>query len=173
MNGKTPEEVQIFIPSLQKIIGTLESELIKAGVSNILVPGMLPLGCFPGYVSLLHNVDPTDFDAHNCHIGLNNVAINYNNHVKESLSEMRDNRFYSHALSEEGDRPYSQTLYGDYYNAFMEVLRDNSNNPKALFHQDGFHLSEKTNKYIVGKLLSGNNFLQPEIHLPDITHCVM
>ncbi|KAJ4719752.1 hypothetical protein OWV82_007683 [Melia azedarach] len=77
-------------------------------------------------------------------------------------------------LSELGDSvSYSQVLYTDYYNAFMDLLRDKSNNPKVLFREDGFHLSEEANKYLVEKVISENNFIQPEIRLPNVNHNVM
>lgn len=176
LNGKSVEQVEEYVPVISSNIVNLVSEIKKEGASNILVPGMLPLGCIPGYVSLLHSTNPGDFDADNCHIGLNNLAKNHNDQLKLAISQEWPHGPYaqSQAFSEIGDSvSYSQVLYADYYNAFMALLRDKSHHSRPLFHTDGFHLTEEANEFIAGKLISGNGFLQPEIHLPKVTHCLM
>lgn len=70
------------------------------------------MGCLPGYLTLFRNKDQMHYDSNNCQRGLNTFTMLHNNHLQQALMELRL------------EFPHVQIVYGDYYKAFMALLRN-------------------------------------------------
>lgn len=199
--GKTIAEVSRYVPEIVVTIQTTLEKLIAAGATNLLVPGILPLGCQPGYQTLFHSskneYDPTQYDSMNCHGALNTLARLHNSHLRQALMELsRQN-------------PDARIVYADYYNAFTAILRHHEflgfegkslmraccgrggpydfdptkmcnqgsmpvcDDPTKYVHWDGFHLTEEANKLMVDAIVGGKGFTYPQLELPQVNHCAM
>ncbi|KAI3459654.1 hypothetical protein Pfo_016317 [Paulownia fortunei] len=144
-----------------------KSEVIQAGASQVVVPGNLPLGCFPVFLSASHSKDPTAYDDIGCLKSVNNLTTFQNNYLQGALDSLRK------------EFPNVIILYADYYNAFQSLLREASTlgfntttllkpccgvegqynpygpifcgtldvlvcpNPNVYIHWDGLHLTQK------------------------------
>ncbi|KAF8400021.1 hypothetical protein HHK36_015895 [Tetracentron sinense] len=194
--GKTIEEVASYVPQVVQSIKDTIRRLILEGAYNLVVPGTLPIGCLPAYLTKFHSDDPMHFDSKNCLRGLNTFARLHNDHLWQALTELRL------------EYPQVHIVYADYYRAFMTLLH----NPIVLgferhslmktccgsgglynfdpmkncgdqgvpvcselakyIHWDGFHLTQEAYKHMAEGLISGS-FVYPEFKLQERLHCSM
>lgn len=131
-------------------IESMLSKIKKEYVSSKSIPGMLPLGCLPGYVSSLHNTNLNDFDAQKWHVGLNNLARIHYNQLKLVLFQ---------ALPQHESLPDTSCILTItmFSCNFFETTAPMT--PKTLFQEDVFNLTHEANEYIVGKFISRKNFV--------------
>ncbi|KAL5064412.1 hypothetical protein RYX36_026149 [Vicia faba] len=65
-------------------------ELYNLGGRTFMVLNLAPIGCYPSFlVGLPHN--SSDLDRFGCMVSYNNAIVNYNNMLKESLKQTREN----------------------------------------------------------------------------------
>lgn len=102
-NGMVFDVVQEIVEGVQRVI--------QIGASKVIVPGIFPLGCFPGYVSALGANETTTYDEHGCLNELSNLSVYHNDQLQRAI----------HELSQ--DHMNITIVYGDYYNAFRRLLR--------------------------------------------------
>ncbi|CAN4107694.1 unnamed protein product [Withania somnifera] len=81
----------------------------EAEAKTIMISGILPIGCFPGYRTLFPEGD--SIGKSTCHRGLNIFAKLHNDHLWQTILELRLKY------------PEVHILYADYYKAFMAVLK--------------------------------------------------
>ena len=82
--------------------------LIGLGAKNIVVPGAIPLGCVPRYLTLFPSDDPGDYDAAGCVRWLNEFAEEHNRALRRMLGRVPRG-------------PAVAVVYADYYAAVMEI----------------------------------------------------
>ncbi|KAL2242536.1 GDSL esterase/lipase At5g03980-like [Sesamum indicum] len=86
-------------------------ELIQLGVSQVVVPGNFPLGCFPTFLSVARKNRSTAYDDFGCVESLNDLTSYENDELQRALDSLRM------------EFPNTVILYADYYNAFLSLLR--------------------------------------------------
>jgi phospholipase/lecithinase/hemolysin len=85
-------------------------ELIELGAITILVPGNLPIGCLPSYLTLFESLDKKDYDhSTGCLEWLNRFSEDHNEQLLAELKQIQ--KLYPHA----------KIIYADYYNAVMPL----------------------------------------------------
>ncbi|CAA3001846.1 GDSL esterase lipase At1g28590-like [Olea europaea subsp. europaea] len=88
----------------------LVRELIKLGASTVIVPGNLPIGCAPYYLSYYENSDEKEYDRKTgCLNWLNGFSEHHNDLLQMELNCIG------------GLYPHATIIYGDYYNAAMRI----------------------------------------------------
>ncbi|XVF27525.1 hypothetical protein REPUB_Repub14bG0115300 [Reevesia pubescens] len=86
-------------------------ELIKLGAVAFLVPGNLPIGCQPIYLTRFQTSNKQDYDQSGCLIWLNEFSKYYNGMLKKELNKIR--RLH----------PCANIVYADYYQATIPFYR--------------------------------------------------
>nr|KAJ0209608.1 hypothetical protein LSAT_V11C400176680 [Lactuca sativa] len=178
-DGKSIDEVETYVPFVVEAIISAVNELIELGAKTILVPGGLPMGCFPMILKLDYGYDKTKYDnITGCLFQFNKIAEYHNELLMKELNKIRE--LY----------PEANLLYADIYNAAMQfyrspkkygftnevskacydftwVLRYNDSvswwdlsptlcdNPDTYISWDGTHLTEAAYKIISKSLLQG------------------
>ncbi|KAM3378161.1 acetylajmalan esterase [Capsicum galapagoense] len=110
--GKTMEESRRMVPEVVQTIVDGVRRVIGFGATRIIVPGNFPIGCHPIFLTEFMTNDSTAYDEYHCLKNLNNFAIFYNHHLQQAIHELKK------------DYPYITLIYGDYYNAFLWLLRN-------------------------------------------------
>ncbi|KAL2494732.1 GDSL esterase/lipase [Forsythia ovata] len=109
--GKTEEQVGSFIPQVVKAIGLTIQELIKLGATTLVVPGNLPIGCSPYYLTYFQRYEEKYIQDPNtgCLNWLNGFSEHHNNLLQMELDRIRQLH------------PHATIIYADYYNAAMPI----------------------------------------------------
>ncbi|KAF9624565.1 hypothetical protein IFM89_011739 [Coptis chinensis] len=194
--GKTMNEVVGYVPEVVQAIKDALKRLIHMGAVNLIVPGSLPMGCLPSYLTMFPSDDRRNYDKNKCREGYNNFARLHNNHLEQALTELR----FEH--------PRVHIVYASYYDAFIALLRNRAvlgfqksslskaccgnggsynfdssrmcgaegvpvcSDPTKHVHWDGIRLTEEAYKLMVEGFISGN-FVRPKLRIPERWHCVM
>ncbi|KAF3629500.1 putative acetylajmalan esterase-like [Capsicum annuum] len=110
--GKTMEELRRMVPDIVQTIIHGVKRVIGFGATRILVPGNFPKGCGPAFLMQFMTNNSAAYDEYHCLKDLNNLAIFYNDHLQQSIDEMKK------------EYPNITLIYGDYYNAYMWLLQN-------------------------------------------------
>ncbi|KAI7730943.1 hypothetical protein M8C21_004633 [Ambrosia artemisiifolia] len=110
--GKSIDELETYVPLVVEAIISAVNEVIELGAKSLLIPGNLPIGCSPVYLTMYYGFDNVEYDnSTGCITRLNKFAEYHNELLKIELSKMRE----SH--------PDISFIYADYYNAAMQFFR--------------------------------------------------
>uniref|UniRef100_A0A1D1ZBD8 GDSL esterase/lipase At5g03980 n=1 Tax=Anthurium amnicola TaxID=1678845 RepID=A0A1D1ZBD8_9ARAE len=109
LGNKSIEEVKTYVPHVVNAIVHAIKEVINLGATQLIVPGNFPIGCFPIYLTAFGKEDSV-FDQRNCLGDWNEFAEFHNKYLQSSLNNLRR------------DYPNVLILYGDYYNAFLQLM---------------------------------------------------
>ncbi|KAF8769431.1 hypothetical protein HU200_006460 [Digitaria exilis] len=85
--------------------------LIELGATELVVPGVLPIGCFPLYLTLYPSSNKDDYDEIGCLKSFNNLSGYHNNLLKRAVSGLQS----KHA----GVR----LMYADFYAQVVDMVR--------------------------------------------------
>ena len=89
----------------------LLQKLIELGATDLLVPGILPIGCFPLYLTLYNTSRKSDYNARTgCLRRYNRLAFHHNRELKQQLDELQKKY------------PSTKIMYGDYFKAAMQFV---------------------------------------------------
>ncbi|KAL6842661.1 hypothetical protein ACP4OV_027505 [Aristida adscensionis] len=92
-------------------LSLLLNELIGLGAKTLMVPGNLPIGCIPSYLTVFKSDKEEDYEPETGCIGrLNEFARYHNKLLVEELARLRKLH------------PGVTIIYADYYGAAMEVF---------------------------------------------------
>ncbi|KAI3410890.1 Acyl carrier protein [Psidium guajava] len=94
----------------EKLKRSLVIELIKLGVSKVVVFGDYPIGCAPIYLTYFKRNDSNAYDDKGCLKAYNAFAQFRNTYVQAALAKLRQ------------EIPQATILYGDYFNGYKYVL---------------------------------------------------
>ncbi|XP_022946879.1 acetylajmalan esterase-like [Cucurbita moschata] len=113
--GRTFQEIKDMVPDVVQTIKRVVEKVISHGATRVIIPGNIPIGCFPLFLTIFQTNDTTAYDEFRCLKDLNALAIYHNHQIKRVIRELRK------------ENPHTIILYGDYYNAFRWILRRASN----------------------------------------------
>ncbi|KAL8103643.1 hypothetical protein AgCh_028005 [Apium graveolens] len=156
--GASPKEVEALVPLvLAKIISTT-GMLIEEGAVELVIPGNLPIGCLPAYLTVFLTPERKAYDKNGCLKAHNSFAKYHNNQLKSALRKLR--RKY----------PQAKIMYADFYNAAKQYVHTPLHhgskactNPSAYANWDGIHLTEAAYGVIAKGLIHGP-FTSPPMH---------
>ncbi|KAG8075597.1 hypothetical protein GUJ93_ZPchr0006g42055 [Zizania palustris] len=110
-SGVAFSEVKTYVPLVAKAIANGVEKLIELGAKDLLVPGVLPIGCFPLYLTLYNTSNKADYNARTgCLRRYNRLAFHHNRELKQQLDELQKKY------------PETKVMYGDYFKAAMQFV---------------------------------------------------
>ncbi|KAK6230284.1 hypothetical protein QUC31_001802 [Theobroma cacao] len=175
--GKNPEEIREFVPLVVHTISSAINELIELGAVTFLVPGNLPIGCSPAYLTYFQGSDKGEYDPlTGCLTWLNQFSEYHNELLQQELDQIRELH------------PHVNIIYADYYNIAMRFyhfpdqfgftktivaccgrgvpynysssmacgdppLRTSCDDPSSYVSWDGVHFTEATYRWISKAML--------------------
>ncbi|CAI9764299.1 unnamed protein product [Fraxinus pennsylvanica] len=107
---KSIQELREMVPQVVATISNAVRRVIDFGATRVVVPGNLPIGCLPIYLTGFQTNDSTAYDDFHCLKDLNNFSIYHNERLQQAIKELKT------------QYPNTTILYGDYYNSFLWVL---------------------------------------------------
>ncbi|KAI4969802.1 hypothetical protein ZWY2020_000716 [Hordeum vulgare] len=113
---RSRETAHKYMPDVIARIGAGVQEVIKLGAKTILVPGNFPIGCVPVYLSGNKSYTATDYDQFGCLKWFNAFSQMHNQLLKQEISKLKS------------QNPGVKIIYGNYYGAFMEFIKNPSRN---------------------------------------------
>ncbi|XP_055815792.1 GDSL esterase/lipase At5g03980-like [Solanum dulcamara] len=178
LNGKPMSEASHLVPEVVETIKNSVERLIKeAEATTIMVSGIVPMGCFPGYRTLFPEGDA--IGKNRCHRGLNMFSMFHNDHLWQAILELRVKY------------PDVHIIYADYYKAFMAVLKNRAflgfktenlmkvcwgsgaaatcSDRASYIHWDGFQLTPEALENLIDTLFSEKGFIFPEFKFGEET----
>ncbi|WVZ79969.1 hypothetical protein U9M48_027491 [Paspalum notatum var. saurae] len=110
-SGVPFSDVKTYVPLVAKAITNGVEKLIELGAKDLLVPGVLPIGCFPLYLTLYNSSKKSDYNARTgCLRRYNRLAFHHNRELKQQLDELQKKY------------PKTKIMYGDYFKAAMQFV---------------------------------------------------
>ncbi|XP_022720976.1 GDSL esterase/lipase At1g28590-like isoform X2 [Durio zibethinus] len=179
------EVIRGLVPDVLNVISSAILELIKLGAVTFLVPGNLPIGCQPIYLTSFQTSNLQDYDRSGCLIWLNKFSEYYNGMLKQELNQIR--RLH----------PRANIVYADYYQAAVQFYRSprfnstliaccggggpynynfsvgcasagskSCDDPSSYVSWDGIHLTERAYSLISKAILDGSRTV-PRVKIPS------
>nr|GMD86471.1 GDSL esterase/lipase At1g28590-like [Ipomoea batatas] len=185
LEGHSIEEIQSFVPNVIATIGAAINELIELGGETFVVPGVLPFGCSPSYLSFFMNsTTNNDYDDKTgCIKWLNEFAEYHNEQLQKELHRLKELHpnttimyaDYYHASMELYGSPtkhgLEQSLYaccgtGGPYNSRVDITCGRSppivcDKPSSFVSWDGVHLTEAAYQQMASMILEGQYMTPP------------
>ncbi|KAL0442679.1 UNVERIFIED_CONTAM: GDSL esterase/lipase [Sesamum latifolium] len=86
-----PQVIRSFMPTVVNYIGSTIQELIKLGATTMLVPGVVPSGCFPTFLTQYKtSSSEKDYDPRTgCLNWLNELCMHHNELLQKELARIR------------------------------------------------------------------------------------
>ncbi|KAL4275036.1 hypothetical protein AHAS_Ahas20G0067000 [Arachis hypogaea] len=109
--GRPIEEATTYVPLVINKISWAINELINLGAVTLMVPGSIPLGCNPAYLTLLASPNKEEYDEAGCLKWLNKFYGQHNELLQIELDRLRV--LY----------PHVNIIYADYFNAALRFYR--------------------------------------------------
>ncbi|WOK97188.1 GDSL esterase/lipase [Canna indica] len=104
------DEVSTFVPHVIKTLKDGVERLIQLGAVDLIVPGVLPVGCFPLYLTNYPTTNPEDYGPKTgCARRYNALSWLHNTLLRRALDELR--RKY----------PSVSIRYADYYSQIIDI----------------------------------------------------
>ncbi|XP_055814933.1 acetylajmalan esterase-like [Solanum dulcamara] len=110
--GKSMEELRKMVPDVVQTIINGVKRVIGFGATRIIVPGNFPIGCVAAMLTQFRTNKITAYDEYHCLKDLNSLATFFNHHMQKAIHETK--KKYPNII----------LIYGDYYNAYMSLLRN-------------------------------------------------
>ncbi|KAF8107859.1 hypothetical protein N665_0116s0064 [Sinapis alba] len=111
--GKSINEIKELVPLVIKAISSAVVDLIDLGGKTFLVPGNIPLGCFPAYLTLFETSEKEHVDPFTgCISWLNQFGEYHNEQLTTELTRLQN--IY----------PYVSIIYTDYYNSMYPFFQE-------------------------------------------------
>ncbi|XP_047057525.1 GDSL esterase/lipase At5g45910-like [Lolium rigidum] len=104
------EQVHTFVPHIVNSIGKGIEKLIADGAVDLVVPGVLPIGCFPMYLTIFRKQPEMYGPRSGCIKDLNTLSWVHNALLQRKIAELRQKH------------PAVRIVYADYYTAVMQFI---------------------------------------------------
>ncbi|CAI0557894.1 unnamed protein product [Linum tenue] len=106
------DEIIAIVPYVVAEIGKSIKQLVELGAVTILIPGNLPIGCWPGYLTKFWSPNKEDYDPlSGCLVWYNNFAQHHNILLQQEIARLQ--KLY----------PHTNLMYGDYYGSATRFHR--------------------------------------------------
>uniref|UniRef100_A0A8I6W801 GDSL esterase/lipase n=1 Tax=Hordeum vulgare subsp. vulgare TaxID=112509 RepID=A0A8I6W801_HORVV len=103
----TTKIVNTIIRGVEKVVGM--------GARDVVVPGVLPIGCFPIYLTVYGTNSSADYDTLGCLRKFNDLSTFHNNLLQAKIARLR--KRYGRA---------ARVMYGDFYSAVYDMVQNPS-----------------------------------------------
>ncbi|XP_066305523.1 GDSL esterase/lipase At5g45910-like [Miscanthus floridulus] len=103
-------EAHDFVPHVVESIGKGVEKLIAEGAVDLVVPGVLPIGCFPVYLSIFRKQADGYGGRSGCIRDLNTLSWVHNAALRRKVEELR------------GKHPGVRIVYADYYTPAIQFV---------------------------------------------------
>jgi hypothetical protein len=103
-------EAHDFVPHVVESIGKGVEKLIAEGAVDLVVPGVLPIGCFPVYLSIFRKQADGYGGRSGCIRDLNTLSWVHNAALRRKVEELR------------GRYPGVRIMYADYYTPAIQFV---------------------------------------------------
>ncbi|KAJ4777055.1 GDSL esterase/lipase [Rhynchospora pubera] len=110
--GKSIREVKSYVPVVINTIKNAAESLLKQGATNIILPGNIPTGCTPIFLTLYASTNKLDYDHLGCLKHYNTIALYHNIKLKEAVMQLRLKY------------PKAKIIYADYYEPYINFLQN-------------------------------------------------
>jgi phospholipase/lecithinase/hemolysin len=185
--GRDPQQTSTYVPQIVQAVSNGIEKLIGMGAVNVVVPSVLPIGCFPLYLSLYQSSNAGDYDGNGCLQSFNNLANNHNARLKSVVNNLQSKY------------PGTRIMYADFYSQVISMVQspasygfvssmqaccgagggkynyDNSkrcgmagasacSDPSKYLSWDGIHLTEAAYRQITNGWLKGPYANPPILH---------
>uniref|UniRef100_A0A0E0DX81 Esterase n=1 Tax=Oryza meridionalis TaxID=40149 RepID=A0A0E0DX81_9ORYZ len=176
--GYSADQASTYTSQIVDTISNGVEKLIAMGAVDVVVPGVLPIGCFPIYLTIYGTSSSSDYDSLGCLKKFNDLSTNHNNQLKTKISALQSK--YKSA----------RIMYADFYSGVYDMVRNPGNygfstvfetccgsgggkfnynnaarcgmsgasacsNPASHLSWDGIHLTEAAYKQITDGWLNG------------------
>uniref|UniRef100_A0A0E0HL45 Esterase n=1 Tax=Oryza nivara TaxID=4536 RepID=A0A0E0HL45_ORYNI len=162
--GYSADQASTYTSQIVDTISNGVEKLIAMGAVDVVVPGVLPIGCFPIYLTIYGTSSSSDYDSLGCLKKFNDLSTNHNNQLKTKISALQSK--YKSA----------RIMYADFYSGVYDMtccgsgggkFNYNNNarcgmsgasacsNPASHLSWDGIHLTEAAYKQITDGWLNG------------------
>ncbi|KAL5998444.1 hypothetical protein ACLOJK_009384 [Asimina triloba] len=122
-NGWKLEEIRTLVPQVVGIVTSAVDALIKHGATTLVVPGVLPLGCFAAILTSGESSNKEDYEATTgCLKNWNEMLKYHNRLLKMELRRLREMH------------PHATVIYSDYYNAAWQAFASPQRFGALAFH---------------------------------------
>ncbi|CAI0445014.1 unnamed protein product [Linum tenue] len=106
------DKIIAIVPYVVAEIGKSVKQLVELGAVTILIPGNLPIGCWPGYLTKFWSPNKEDYDPlSGCLLWYNNFAQHHNKLLQQEIVRLQ--KLY----------PHTNLMYGDYFGSATRFHR--------------------------------------------------
>ncbi|CAL4958947.1 unnamed protein product [Urochloa decumbens] len=109
--GKGMAEARSYVPQVVDRITSGVEVFIGLGATELVVPGVLPIGCFPVYLTLYPSSNKGDYDDIGCLRSFNSLSSYHNDLLKQAVSALQ---------SKHGG---VRLMYADFYAQVTDMVR--------------------------------------------------
>jgi phospholipase/lecithinase/hemolysin len=88
-------------------------KLIGMGATDIVVPGVLPIGCFPIYLTIYQSSNSSDYDDLGCLTSFNDLSTYHNTLLQKRVDIIQSRH-----------RKTARIMYADFYSAVYDMVRN-------------------------------------------------
>ncbi|XP_078153407.1 sinapine esterase-like [Carex rostrata] len=171
------DEIRTFVPHVIQAIGEGIKELIELGAKTLVVPGIIPFGCTPYYLTMFRTENNEDYDeVTGCMKWLNEFSYHHEKLLKEELNKLQrlcpeatiihaDYNGASIDIFKSAERyGFTNPLFAccggeGRYNFTFEIPCGDERSrvcadPSRYLSWDGFHLTDRANELIVHRAFS-------------------
>ncbi|KAI3472333.1 hypothetical protein Pfo_031307 [Paulownia fortunei] len=159
--GKSIEEVLTYLPSIISAIINAARELITMGATRVIIPGNVPLGCYPYILTALPSNDSSAYDDLGCLKSVNDLIMLKNDilqlAIKDLISEFPNIGIYYGDMYDGNNALKACCGIGGKYNYDSKRFCGSSGvpvcaNPSQYIYWDGQHFTQEA-YYVVEQSL--------------------
>ncbi|KAK4490226.1 hypothetical protein RD792_000885 [Penstemon davidsonii] len=110
----TPQDLIYYNKHSHTIITYMHinCEVIGMGATRVILPGNVPIGCYPFILTELSSRFPADYDSLGCLQKVNDLIVYKNNDLQNSIANLQI------------EFPNITIFYADFYSAFQTLLQE-------------------------------------------------
>ncbi|XP_017224811.2 acetylajmalan esterase-like [Daucus carota subsp. sativus] len=108
--GKTFRDVQNMVPDVTEIIENAVKRVIGFGASQVIIPGIFPMGCLPVILTDFKSNDTSAYDENGCVKEFNDVITFHNDYLQRKIIMLQQ------------ENSLATIVYSDYFNGFKWLL---------------------------------------------------
>ena len=105
-------------------------KVVAMGARDVVVPGVLPIGCFPIYLTVYGTNSSADYDSLGCLRKFNDLSTFHNNLLQAKIARLR--KRYGRA---------ARIMYADFYSAVYDMVQNPSKYGTYVRTRSSSHIS--------------------------------